>query len=381
MEKFEGFTRGIGLGGWLTNFKRLKFIPKEWHAEITKGDIKHFESFITENDVRQIASWGLDHIRLPFNYNVIEDEASPLVYKETGFKYLDRGIAWAEKHGLNTLLDLHMAAGASCDYESEKHLMENDELQNRFISLWKAVAERYKNKGAQLAFELLNEINTPHYDKWNELAAKTVAVIRQISPGRVIVVGCVCWNTPPGLNYLTPPDDPNVVCNFHFYDPFIFTHQKGLQNPRIAAFNQYIAWPSDMEPYNDWAAYNGGDGGVSDPGLGRVDQAYMRKILGPVYDFKARHPGGILYCGEFGVIRHCDMTSRENYYRDFIALLGEAGIPYAAWNYLSAPYDSNRFSVVDDWDRKPLSGELISVIAGVSPRQSGGGAGFSSPRS
>jgi len=364
MGLFKGYQRGIGLGGWMTNFKRLKFIPQEWHAEITKGDILHFESYITENDIKQIASWGLDHIRLPFNYNVIEDEAKPFLYKEAGFKYIDRCIAWCEKYGLNVLLDLHMAAGASCDYESEKHLMENEVLQDRFISLWQAVTERYKNKGESLAFELLNEINTRHHDKWNELAAKTVAAIHKISPDRIIVVGCTYGNLPPGLNHLKVLDDPNVVYNFHFYEPFVFTHQKGIQIPRIAAFNQYIKWPSEMEPYNDWATYNGDNNGVFEPELDRIDQAYIRKKLQPVYDFRAKYPDKRLYCGEFGVIRHCDITSRENYYRDLIALLNEAGIAYSAWNYLSTPYDSNRFSIVDDWDRKPLSANLIKIISG-----------------
>lgn len=363
MGQFKGFMRGIGLGGWLTNFKRLKFIPTEWHAEITKGDVKHFDSFITENDIRQISSWGLDHVRLPFNYNVIEDESRPFAYKENGFKYLDRGIEWCEKHGLNVLLDLHMAAGASCDYASEKHLTSDDMLQARFVSLWKCVAERYKDKGESLAFELLNEISTENYDKWNELAARSVDAIRAVSPDRVVVVGCANGNSPPGLKYLKVINAPNIVYNFHFYDPFIFTHQKAVQIPRLAAFNQYITWPSGMEPYDDWAAYQGAPGGRFNPKFDRIDKEYMREELQPVCEFMSRHPGETLYCGEFGVIRHCDINSRENYYRDLISLLGESGIAYAAWNYLSAPYDSNRFSVVDDWDRRPLSQELIKIIS------------------
>lgn len=38
--------------------------------------MKHF---VKEDDIRNIADWGLDHIRLPIDYNVIEDEAGNIL--------------------------------------------------------------------------------------------------------------------------------------------------------------------------------------------------------------------------------------------------------------------------------------------------------------
>ena len=35
----------------------------------------HFQSFITRADLRQIARWGMDHVRLPVDYPVVEDDS------------------------------------------------------------------------------------------------------------------------------------------------------------------------------------------------------------------------------------------------------------------------------------------------------------------
>ena len=52
---FKGFERGMGIGGWLTNYKRFNVLPDKWRMKITVGDMEHFRSYITEADVKNIA--------------------------------------------------------------------------------------------------------------------------------------------------------------------------------------------------------------------------------------------------------------------------------------------------------------------------------------
>jgi aryl-phospho-beta-D-glucosidase BglC (GH1 family) len=73
MKKLEGFQRGMGIGGWLTNYKRFNVLPADRRMQITVGDMEHFESYITEADVAYIASLGMDHIRLGFDQIVLEE--------------------------------------------------------------------------------------------------------------------------------------------------------------------------------------------------------------------------------------------------------------------------------------------------------------------
>lgn len=50
MRVLEGYQRGINLGGWLSQC-----------VSYTK---EHFDTFILEDDIKKIAGWGMDHIRL-----------------------------------------------------------------------------------------------------------------------------------------------------------------------------------------------------------------------------------------------------------------------------------------------------------------------------
>ena len=50
--------------------------------------------------------------------------------------------------------------------------------------------------------------------------------------------------------------------------------------------------------------------------------------------------------------------------RDVIDIVSEKNIPYCVWNYLSTPYDGNRFSLVDDDNRRIVSDEMARIIRG-----------------
>ena len=90
----------------------------------------------------------------------------------------------------------------------------------------------------------------------------------------------------------------------------------------------------------------------------------LRRYLQPAKRFIEKNPDKVLWCGEFGTIRHCNIKWRENWMRDMITILKEWDIPYCVWNYLSTPNDGNRFSLVDDDSRIILSEELGKIICG-----------------
>ena len=66
-KEWPGFSRGMGIGGWLTNYKRFNVLPVEKRLTLTDGDFAHFDTYITEGDVARIRRWGFDHIRLGFD--------------------------------------------------------------------------------------------------------------------------------------------------------------------------------------------------------------------------------------------------------------------------------------------------------------------------
>ena len=210
MKEFTGYKHGVNLGGWLSQSNYEK---------------EHLESFITEEDVKRIAEWGCDHVRLPFDYNIILDNDNNV--GADAFKYLDRCVEWCEKHGLNIILDLHKTLGFSFDKgENESGFFEEERYQDVFVAMWSEIAKHYADKADHVAFELLNEITERKYAIiWNGIAARTIREMRRFAPDNYILIGGIFQNSVFGLTLLDKPCDDKIVFNFHYYNPLAFTHQ------------------------------------------------------------------------------------------------------------------------------------------------------------
>lgn len=357
---FVGFEHGMGIGGWLTNYKRFNVLPDKWKMTLSPGDYEHFETYITQDDVRNIASFGVDHIRLGFDQIVLEEK--PYVYCERTFRCVDKFVAWCRESKLNVVLNLHKAVGNYCDVPSPVALLDDAELQNRFVALWLEFERRYHGDNA-IVFELLNEVTNVNPKAWNALAARTIREIRKLNPMRKIVIGSTCCNSCETLKDLQLFDDENVIYTFHFYSPFEFTHQRGVLQARPLYYNRAMPYPGDIERYKDYQRFvTGSDKCYAHDQ--RMDIKVLRRWLQPAFDFVKAHPDKILWCGEFGTIRHCNLTSRENWMNDVILLLKEHNLSYCVWNYLSTPNDGNRFSLVDDDKRQILSPRMLAIIQG-----------------
>lgn len=360
MKRFIGFEHGMGIGGWLTNYKRFNVLPMDRRLCLTIGDMEHFATYITEEDIKYISELGMDHIRLGFDQIVFEQ--SPYNYREEIFLHVDNFIAWCKKYNLNVVLNMHKAIGNYCDIKEDVELLDDDELQNRFIALWLAFEKRYQNDNS-IAFELLNEVRDVNPQKWNALAEKTVNEIRKLNKTRKIIVGSTSWNSVHTLRHLKLFDDENVIYTFHTYDPFEFTHQQGVLQAAPLYYNRKMPYPCDIERYRDYhkTVFNNPNAYAN---CEKMDINHIRNSLKPAVDFANQNPDKILWCGEFGTIRHADIKWRESWTRDVITVLKENGIPYCVWNYLSTPNDGNRFSLVDDDNRKILSDEMAKIIRG-----------------
>lgn len=322
--------------------------------------MEHFESYITEKDIAYIASLGLDHVRLGFDQIVVEE--APYKYRGEIVEILHSFVVWCKKYNLRPVLNMHKALGNYCDILEEKGLMQDEGLQKRFIALWEMLEESFSAE-PEVAFELLNEVVNATSEEWNALAKRTIDAIRGHNKNRLIIIGGNEWNNPPGLDTLQTYDDENVIYTFHCYAPHEFTHQQGVLQAGPLYYNRKMPYPiDDIERYREYHRLLGNDNAY--PNLKRMDIEYLREYMLPAKRFIQANPDKILWCGEFGTIRHCDIKYRENWMRDMITVLSEWDIPYCVWNYLSTPNDGNRFSLVDDDTRVVLSGELKRIIQG-----------------
>lgn len=295
MTEFKGYKKGVNLGGWLSQCVHTK---------------EHYDTFISEADVKNIASWGADHVRLPIDYNLLEDESGAPI--DSGFGYIDNAVKWSKAAGLNIILDLHKTAGYSFDKgEGEFGFFESEALQERFMKLWERIAARYAVSDGSISFELLNEVTEQSYcQTWNKLIRSTIERIRKIAPDTYILVGGYWQNSPDAVPDLDAPYDDKVVYNFHCYDPLKFTHQGAY-------------WVDDMDPNFRMHIEE------CDP---EITPEFFIDRFRRAYD-AAKKNGTVLYCGEYGVI---DLASPEDTVKWFKAIntaFEKLGISRAAWSY------------------------------------------------
>ena len=360
MKKFVGFERGIGIGGWLTNFKRYQCIRREWHDIFTTGDLEHFQEYIQESDVENIAKLGFDQIRVCFDQIVLQEKDGS--FKEEHFRLIDHFVAWCEKYNLNIVFNLHKAVGNYCDIDDPISLLDSEELQKRFIDFWVEFEKRYNTK-KEIVFEILNEVKLIDPSKWDYLARNTIDAIRKLNKNRKIIIGCICYGDVDKLDTLEVFDDENIIYTFHYYKPEEFTHQRGVLREPAEFYNRNMPYPdANIERYEDYHKTFGRIDVYKN--YQAMDKKWIDDSLLPVKKWIAKHPDKILWCGEFGTIRHAKLEWRINWFKDVISFLKENEIPYCVWNYLSTPNDGNKFSLVDDENREILSEELRKVLLG-----------------
>lgn len=294
MKKLNGFRKGVNFGGWLSqcNYEKL-----------------HLDTFIQENDFKTASSWGIDHVRIPFDYNILEN--SDGTFSDDGFAYIDNALKYCEKYGLNTILDLHKTAGFSFDYyaESESGFFDSAEYQERFYRLWEELARRYGSLSDRVAFELLNEVTDAEFiDAWNRIAKECIRRIRAIAPDILILVGSYYNNSAETVQYLDAPYDENVIYNMHCYEPLKFTHQGAY-------------WTTAIDPKERIAFEDS------------VTSAEYFENLFSTAIAKAEEYGTGLYCGEYGCIDVVSPEDTVKWYKTINSVFEKYGIGRAAWNY------------------------------------------------
>ncbi len=128
---------------------------------------------LAEADIRAMADLGLNSVRLPLNWQAFLQEEPGLVWKEDGFRMLDRVIDWCEQYRIYAILDLHAAPGGqsatACDggYDNSPHLFMDDESRDRALALWERLAQRYADRWIVGGYDLLNEpVSLPNHQEF-----------------------------------------------------------------------------------------------------------------------------------------------------------------------------------------------------------------------
>jgi hypothetical protein len=297
--------KGVNFGGWLMMEAYFMYAPnlaqqifeKEFSqvhgAKALDELIKKFrDNFITESDFKQVASWGMNCIRLPFHYKV----------GEKAFSYLDQSIAWAKKHKVYLLLDLHAAYGAqNHDWHSDSlgpaELWTKESNRRKTYALWEKLADRYKDETIIAGYDVLNEAVLPEWGPLNEFYRELIKAIRRSDKNHILFIEGKHWAQQ--IDLMDDFADDNWVYSIHFYEPPEFTFN-------LVPFLRY-----------PWDVCN--------------KDVIMRRMEG--YWRFAQKKQRPVHVGEFGVNYRQGLYNEHIYLRDVLKAFNDCGFHWNYWTY------------------------------------------------
>jgi endoglucanase len=342
----ERLRRGINASEWFAQvYDKRGYTPE------------HFQAWTTPEDIALIKSMGFDHVRLSVNpqpmFNEHEADKIPADY----LGYLDAAVKMILDHGLAVVIDLHPES----DFKAR--LAKDDEFVERFADFWRALAGHYSTWDVNRVFlEIMNEPEFTDRYRWLGVQVKLAAAIRGGAPAHTIIAAGARWSDDDDLVFQEPLHDPNVIYNFHFYEPHIFTHQGATWSAYYWHWLRGLKYPSSPETAERVAAL------VPDEterlqviryGHDHWDAARIESEMKQAAEW-ARRRGVPLVCNEFGVYReHADPEDRAAWLHDVRTALERNGIGWAMWDY------SGSFGVVTKKDGKTVADEGVLRALGM----------------
>ena len=304
------FTKGVNFSNWLEHRS----------AEQVYADMFTRQDFVNAKEL------GCDVIRLPIHFERFCDRADGYRIHEKILGILDNVAAWAGELQLYVIFDFHNNCAADTITPAD--------IEDTLTPVWTQLAERYKDASDYLVYEIMNEPHGIDVPVWNEIIARVFAHIREIDRKHWIIVGGADWNSTAAMKTLPDFQDDRVIYTFHYYEPFLFTHQ-GAGWTHISRIHD-IPFPYDParmpeppenpteEELERLRAY---------PADGTLEA--VKNCFDQYVDFSRERNAPVL-CGEFGCLWTVPNEERVNWYRLVVGLLAERGIARTSWDYYAS---------------------------------------------
>lgn len=264
-----------------------------------EGDM--FGRPIRNDDFAIIRAAGFDTVRLPVKYSAHTAATPPYTVDPALMARVRQVVDAAVAADLNIIIDLHHYVEVQQSPAAER---------DRFVAIWRQIAEAHRNDGPKVWFELLNE---PGYEFWNkastwDIFTPAIREIRRTNPTRpIIVAGNYGSNVQSLATFEIAMDDPNLIPTFHFYDPKEFTHQGA-------------GWTTTRYPMGR---------PLYDSDRTSIDLAVSR-----VKDYMNR-TGRVPFLGEYGAydIDGISVADRVKYYGTVSSAFASIGVQSCAWSF------------------------------------------------
>ena len=316
VEKTMPFTKGLNLSVWL--------------------EVRNNSSWLSERfgrqDFEDIKSLGVEIVRIPIWFEEFSSGEPDYIVEDWLWEKLDNAVKWCTELEMYMIIDFHNDCGGDNKTRPD--------IEKVLLKIWPQIAERYKDSGEYVLYEIMNE---PHMKsgnmaadvaKWGKLQGNVLKKIREIDKTHTVIV---CAEDYCSVSYLLKlPDykDDNLIYNFHDYTPMLFTHQganwAGLENVRHIPF-PYSKEKMPEKPKNQ--EKQGWIDSMFENYRTEGSEAYLVKPLDEAVKF-ANKRGVALMCNEYGVVMdYADKEDRCNWYRLKAKWMDERNISRLSWDY------------------------------------------------
>jgi endoglucanase len=305
----------------------------EWFAQVydRKGYTKeHLESWTTADDITLMRSLGFDHVRLSVNPQPMFTANHPNDIPAEYLGYLDSAIKMILDQGLAVVIDLH----PDDDFKAK---LKDDAFVEQFADFWRALAGHYATWNPELVFfEILNEPEMADRYRWYGVQTKVAAAIRESAPRHTLIATGAQWSSDDELVFLEPLRDPNVIYNFHFYLPHLFTHQGATWSVYYWHWVKGLRYPSTPASAEKAAAAI--PEALDRLAVIRYGQEHWNgeRITAEISEVArwASQRNVPVVCNEFGVYRaYAEPADRAAWIHDVRSALERYNIGWAMWDY------------------------------------------------
>ncbi len=304
------FSRGVNLTGWFQGN--------------SPGQIQ-FTKF-TRQDIVNIKSLGCDVIRLPINLHSMTSGSPSYILDPLYVSFLDSVINWCEDLHIYLIIDNHTF---------DPNVDTSPDIGNILTKVWSQTAAHLKDRSDYVLFEILNEPHGISTQTWGSIQQQAINAIREKDSRHTIIVGGSGFNSYNELAGLPLYSDNNLLYTFHFYDPFMFTHQgASWTGPSMEAlagvpfpYNAAAMPPCPASLLGTWIESSLSnyryEGTVS----------YVKQLIDVAVNFRNNRNVKI-FCGEFGVyIPNSNTAERSLWYGVVRQYFEENNIPWTTWDY------------------------------------------------
>ena len=344
--RFGRLRRGINLSHWFSQ-----------SATYSKT---HLDTHTTAQDFALIKSMGFDHVRFPIEpAPLLSETPDPSILNTTYLGYVDSALDTILATGLAVIIDIHPS-------DEFKLRMARDERGiEAFSKFWRALASHLAKRDPESVFlETINEPMVEDPYRWYGIQGKLIAAIRAGAPNHTIIAAGHRWSGLSEMLFLEPYADRNVIYNFHYYEPFAFTHQGATWAGPNLPFYKNVPYPSSPEAVkllldtipDDPARYNLLRYGEDNWNAQRIDRE-----LGAAAAWGAKHHVYIT-CNEFGAFRKVvKPVDRVAWLQDMRLALEKHGIGWTMWDYAGG------FAVVDKANGNAQEDPALLKALGLKP--------------